>query len=113
MHGMTAHLETKPDHADLRAHHLAGGRLWNETGVGAVAALQGRERTDTGALLLDHGLKVDSSSRLQPRGPDRVERIERADGAGLHVADAAAVHPAVSYHRREWRRLPHLERASR
>ena len=56
--GIAAHLQAKPDHADLRAHHVAAGRFRNEAGIGAIAALQGRERADAGALLLDHGLKV-------------------------------------------------------
>jgi len=47
MHGMAAHFQAKPDHANLRAHHPTRGRLRNETGIGAIAALQGRERTDT------------------------------------------------------------------
>ena len=113
MHGMAAHLETKPDYTDLRAHHLAGCRLRNETAVGAIAALQGRKRTDAGTLLLDHGLKVNSRGRLEARSPDRIECIECADGAGLHVAGAAPVHPAVPYNGRKRRRLPHLERSGR
>ena len=99
MHGKAAHLQAKPDHADLRAHHLAAGRLGNEAGIGAVAALQGRERADAGTLLLDHGLKVNPRGRLQARGLDRIQRIERADGARLHVAGAAAIHLAVLHRR--------------
>ncbi len=113
MHGETPHLEAKPDDADLRAHHLAGCRLGNETGIGTIAALQGRERADAGALLLDDRLKMYPRGRLEARGPDRIERVERADGAGLHIAGAAAIHPAVLHDRRERRRLPHLERSGR
>ena len=108
-----AHLDAKPDHADLRADHGLAGRLRDEAGVGAVTALQGRERADAGALLLDHGLKMDSRGRFQAGGRDRIERIERADGARLHVAGAPAIHPAVLNGRRERRRLPHVERARR
>src|SRR5436305_10003873 len=95
MHGMAAHLEAKPDHADLRAHHPARGRLGNETGVGAIAALQSRERAEPGALLLDHGLKMNPRRGLEARSLDCIERIERADSAGFHVAGATAVHLAV------------------
>src|SRR5207302_4415673 len=90
----------KPDHADLRAHHLAAGRLGNEAGVGTVAALQGRERTDAGALFFDYGLEVNPPGRLQAGRLDRVQRIECADGARLHVAGAAAIHLAVLDDRR-------------
>src|SRR5436305_1042872 len=107
MDGMAAHLEAKPDHADLRAHHLARGRLGNETGVGTIAALQGRERADARALLLDHGLKMYPRRGLEARGPDSIEGIERADSAGFHVAGATAVHLAVPDGRRKRRRLPH------
>jgi hypothetical protein len=113
VHGMAAHFEAKPDHADLRAHHLAGRRLRNEAGVGTIAALQGRERASAGALLLDHGLKMNPRGRLEARGLDCVERIECADGTGLHVTGAAAVHPAVLHHRRKRRALPHLQRSGR
>src|SRR5262249_35659600 len=50
VHGKAAHLQAKPDHADLRADHRTARRLRDEAGVGAIAALQGRERPDTGAL---------------------------------------------------------------
>ena len=113
MHGNTAHAQAEPDHTDLRAHHLAAGRFGNETGIGAIAALQRRERADAGAFFLDHALKVNPRGRLEAGGLDRIERIERADGAGFHVAGAAAIHPAVLDDRREWRRLPHVERPRR
>ena len=113
MDRMASHLEAKPDHADLRAYHLAAGRLGDEAGVGTVAALQGRERTDAGALFFDHGLKVNPPGRLKAGHLDRVERIECADGARLHVAGAAAIQLAVLDHWRERRRLPHLERTGR
>src|ERR1019366_850287 len=46
VHGMAAHLEAKPDHADLRGPPLAGCRLGDETAVGEIATLQGRECPD-------------------------------------------------------------------
>src|SRR5690242_335918 len=104
--GLAAHLEAKPDHPDLRTHHPAAGRLRNETGVRAIAALQRREGTDTGALLLDDGLKVDPCRRSEACGLDCVQRVERADGARLHVEGAAPIHPAVADNRREWRGVP-------
>ena len=36
---MALHPQAKPDHADLRAHHLAAGRLRDEAGIGTIAAL--------------------------------------------------------------------------
>jgi hypothetical protein len=51
--------------------------------------------------------------RLQAGGLDGVERVERADGARLHVAGAAAIQSAVAHHGRKRRRLPHVERAGR
>ena len=92
---------------------VLAGRLRDEAGIGAIAALQGRERADAGALLLDHGLEMNARGRLQAGGLDRIQRIERADGARLHVAGAAAVHLAVLDDRRERRRLPHVERPGR
>src|SRR5947209_7913960 len=75
MHGKAAYFQAEPDYADLRAHHVAGGRLGNEAAIGAIAALQGRERTDTGALLLDYRLKMNPRGRLQARRLDGVERV--------------------------------------
>ena len=63
--------------------------------------------------ILDHGLEVNPPRRLEARRRDRIERIERADGPGLHVAGAAAIHPALPHHGRERRRLPHLKRTGR
>src|SRR5207249_61777 len=63
MDGMAADFEAKPDDPNLRTHHPAAGRLRDETGVRAVTPLQRRERTDTGALLLDDGLKVNPRGR--------------------------------------------------
>ncbi len=60
------HAQPEPDHADLGAHHLAVGRLGDEAGIGAVAALQGRERTDAGALLLDHRLEMNPAVGAKP-----------------------------------------------
>src|SRR3954467_2194188 len=51
--------------------------------------------------------------RLETCGLDCVQRIQRADRTGLHVASTPTVHFAVLHHRRKWRRLPHLERPSR
>ena len=71
------------------------------------------KRADAGALLLDHRLEMNPRRRLEAGGLDRIEGVERADGAGLHVAGAAAIHLAVLDDRRERRRLPELERAGR
>src|SRR5215472_13310115 len=113
VHGKAAHLQAKPDHTYLRAHQLAAGRLGDKTGIRPIAALQRRECADAGALLLGDGLKMDSRSRPEAGSPDRVERIERANGARLHVAGAASVHLAVADDRRKWRRLPHVQRTGR
>ena len=56
---------------------------------------------------------MDAAFRLQPRGLQRVERVKRGDGAGLHVAGAAAVEPAVLDDGLERRVFPHVERAGR
>ena len=113
MHGKAAHLQAKPDHTYLRAHQLAAGRLRDETGIRPIAALQRRERADAGALLLDDGLKMDTRGRPEAGSPDRVEGIERANGARLHVAGAASIHLAVADNRRKGRRLPHVQRTGR
>ena len=74
MYGKAAYLQPEPDHADLRAHHPAAGRLGDEAGVGAIAALQGRKRADPGAFFLDHGLEMDAPGRLETGRLDRIER---------------------------------------
>jgi hypothetical protein len=106
-------LDPEPDHPDLGANQLFRGRLGDQAAVGAVAALDGRQRANPGALLLDHRLEVNPRGRTQAGVADRVERIERGDGAGLHVGGAAAVQPAVPHFRRERRRTPHFERPRR
>src|SRR5271169_725776 len=113
MHGMAAYFQAKPDHADLRAYHSAGGRLGYETGVGTIAAMQSRERADASAFLLDHRLEVNPCGRFQSSSLDGIKRVKRTDGTGFHVAGAATVHPPTLYDRRERRRLPHLQRSGR
>ena len=113
MHGQAAHLEPEPDDADLGADQLAVGGLGNQAGIGPVAALQRGERAEPGALFLDHRLQVDAARGREPGRLQRVEGIERGDGAGLHIAGAAAVEPAVLDHGLVRRRVPHVERAGR
>ena len=104
-------LETEPDHADLGAHQSAVCRLRDQAGVGAIAALQRRERAHSGAFFLDHRLQMDAALRGQSRRLQRIQCVERCDGAGLHVAGAAAIEPAVLDGGLERRMLPHVQRA--
>src|SRR3954451_135158 len=113
VHGMSTHFQAKPDYAHLRAHHLAGSRLGNETGVGAIPALQRGERAHPCTFFLDHGLEVDAGGRLETCGLDRIQGIELAYSAALHIASAAAIHSAVFYHRRKRRGFPHFKRSGR
>ena len=81
---LAANLEPKPDHPDLGAQHVSVGGFDDEAGVGPVAALEGRERPEAGALLLDHRLEVDPAPRREAGSLEGVEREERGDGRPPH-----------------------------
>ena len=96
-----------------------GGWFAMTKGDGGADVLMGdlvltqEEANPVMSALLDHGLEVDARRRLEAGRLDRIERVQRADRARLHVAGAAAIHPALLDRGREWRRLPHVERAGR
>ena len=113
MHGLAAHADAEPQHADLRAREAEIGRFRHEHRVGAVAALQRRKRAVAGAFLLDHRLQEEIGRRPVSRALQRLDREDRGDRARFHVARAAPVHPAVAHDGFERRRVPHLVRAFR
>jgi hypothetical protein len=113
VNGQSSNSQAEPDHADLRAHQLSVGGFGDQARIGAIAALQCREGAEPGALLFDHRLQMDAALRLEPGRFERVDRVERRDGPGLHVAGAAAVEPAVLDHGLERRPGPHVERTGR
>ena len=49
----------------------------------------------------------------EPCRLQRIERVKRGNGAGLHVAGAAAIEPAIFDDGPERRTFPHVERAGR
>ena len=111
--GMAAHRDLEPHDADLaRSTPLARG-LGDQRRVGPVAALQAGERAVAGEFLLDHRLDEDVGGRLEAGPLQRFQGEQAADPARLHVAGAAAVHPAVLDDRIEGRGRPHLVRAFR
>ena len=110
MHRMAGDLDLEPHDADLRHGEHARRRLGNERGIGAIAALQAGQRAVAGAFLLDDRLLVDVGRRLVAQRAERAQRKDVEDEAGLHVARAAAIHPAVLDRGLERIARPHLVR---
>ena len=71
------------------------------------------ERAIAGQFLFDDGLDIDRRGRAIADAGQCIERGEIGDAAGLHVAGAAAIHPAIADDRIERRMRPHVERSRR
>ena len=89
------------------SEQVEAGRLEQDDGVGEMPGAAGGERAVAGALLLDHGEHREvARDRVRIDSCTRFEREPAHGEAGLHVAAAAAVQPAVAPHRLERRRRP-------
>ena len=113
MNRLAENAQAEPDRAELGAKQLVLHRLGDQAGVGAVAALERRQRAVAGALLLAHRLDEHVARRGEAGVAERVEREHHGRDADLHVVGAAAMHEAVFDQRLERRMAPLLQRPRR
>ena len=110
VHWRPAQVNLHPDDADLRGHQLFVEGLGNQGRISGITALQARKRTVAGAFFLDHRLDIDVGGRLITGVAQRVECVQISHQPCLHVAGAAAVHPAIVDPGFIRRAVPHVER---
>ena len=88
-----------PHDAHLRhiERHVAGAGFGDDACVWGWQRVHDRQRAIAGTLLLDHGSQLHRGGRLQSSPAQRRHSPDDRRQPGLHIARAAAKHPAVAH----------------
>ena len=106
--GDAVDLDLDPQDAHAAEQQVQAGRLEQHHGVTEHPGVAGRQRPVAGALLLDDGQEAQLTGDGAGHGPAQRRHGEQAHReAALHVARAAAAHPAAGGDRLERVTRPH------